>query len=214
MDTKVAIIGAGLAGCECALVLARAGIKVVLYEQKPHFHSEAHVSDKFAELVCSNSLRSKELTSAIGLLKQELREMQSPFMQAADLHAVPADKALAVDREAFASDLTDQVLKHSLIEVVSARIEALDEALLKDFSAIVIAAGPVASEGLTKSLASYLGQEHCYFYDAIAPIVWTHSLNFDIVFRASRYEEEALKKVGDNSHAQSFLLFLQRHSPN
>ena len=127
MEEKIAIIGAGLAGCECALILARSGIKVILYEQKPLFHSEAHVSAYFSELVCSNSLRSKELTSGIGLLKQEMREMHSPFMAAADKYAVPADKALAVDRNAFAQSITNQILQEDLIEVVRDRIESLDD---------------------------------------------------------------------------------------
>ena len=192
MEEKIAIIGAGLAGCECALILARSGIKVILYEQKPLFHSEAHVSAYFSELVCSNSLRSKELTSGIGLLKQEMREMHSPFMAAADKYAVPADKALAVDRNAFAQSITNQILQEDLIEVVRDRIESLDDPRLhqENIAYIVIAAGPLISENLAQSLNSLIGVEQCYFYDAIAPIVWKDSLNFEIIFRASRYQEQ------------------------
>ena len=192
MEEKIAIVGAGLAGCECALILARAGINVVLYEQKPTYHSEAHISPNFAELVCSNSLRSKELTSGIGLLKQEMREMQSPFMAAADKYAVPADKALAVDRHAFAKDITEQIKANPLIQVVNSRIESLDDARLHlpEITYVVIAAGPLMAENLSNSLTARIGQEQCYFYDAIAPIVWRDSLDLTIIFRASRYQEQ------------------------
>ncbi|MBQ9537160.1 MAG: methylenetetrahydrofolate--tRNA-(uracil(54)-C(5))-methyltransferase (FADH(2)-oxidizing) TrmFO [Desulfovibrionaceae bacterium] len=198
MEKKVAIIGAGLAGCECALILARAGLHVVLFEQKPHYHSEAHVSNLFAELVCSNSLRSNELTSGIGLLKQELRDLQSPFMAAADAHAVPADKALAVDRVAFATSLTHAVQQHPLIEVVCAKVTSLSDPRLtsSDIAYVVVAAGPVADNELVADLVRNLGQEACYFYDAIAPIVWTNSLDFQIVFWGSRYQDEE-GEIGD-----------------
>ena len=123
MENKIAVIGGGLAGCECALRLAHAGIHVVLFEQKPQCRSEAHVSDDLAELVCSNSLRSAELTSGVGLLKQEMRELGSVFMEAADTCRVPADKALAVDRHAFSQYLTRKVLAEQGIELVCRRID-------------------------------------------------------------------------------------------
>lgn len=192
MSKKVAIIGAGLAGCECALVLARSEIDVVLFEQKPLFRSEAHVRDHFAELVCSNSFRSQELTSGIGLLKQEMRLLKSPFMEAAERFAVPAGKALAVDREAFSEAITQQVKQNARIRCVQKRVDSFADPLFSDpaYDAVIVAAGPLASQNLSQSLSELLGMEHCYFYDAIAPIVWTHSLDMSIVFRASRYDCE------------------------
>ncbi|MBO4334487.1 MAG: methylenetetrahydrofolate--tRNA-(uracil(54)-C(5))-methyltransferase (FADH(2)-oxidizing) TrmFO [Desulfovibrio sp.] len=193
MEKTIAVIGGGLAGCECALKLAQAGLRVVLYEQKPQFRSEAHVSDGLAELVCSNSLRSAELTSGVGLLKQEMRELGSFFMEAADHCRIPADKALAVDREAFSSYLTEKVAAEERIERVCQRIDSLEDERLSDAHCdyVALCAGPLASEALSSSLAQILGKSHCYFYDAIAPIVWTESLDQSIVFRASRYACEA-----------------------
>ena len=190
--TPVAVIGGGLAGCECALVLARAGVPVTLFEQKPDARSPAHKSPLLAELVCSNSLRSAELTSGVGLLKQELRDLESPFMAAADACRIPADKALAVDRERFAASLTQAVEQQPGITLVRAQVQGLDDPRLLACGAqhIVIAAGPLLEGGLADSLFALLGQEQHYFYDAIAPIVWTHSLDMDIVFRASRYDCE------------------------
>lgn len=191
-SSSFAVVGAGLAGCECALQLARAGQSVTLFEQKPRFRSPAHVSDDFAELVCSNSLRSDERTSGVGLLKAEMRALGSVFMKLAESCRVPAGKALAVDREAFARAMTQAVAAEPRITVRHARIDSLDDAELRTCGAagIVIAAGPLASDGLSASLAGAIGAGHCYFYDAIAPIVWTHSLDMSVVFRASRYGAE------------------------
>ena len=196
-EHSYAVIGGGLAGCECALRLARAGLQVTLFEQKPAFRSPAHVSDGLAELVCSNSLRSDELTSGIGLLKAEMRELGSDFMELADAHRVPAGKALAVDREAFSTAMTRRILSTPGITLVHRQITSLDDPALDDFGTVVLAAGPLASENLSASLAGVVGGDHCYFYDAIAPIVWTHSLNRDIVFRASRYGQEKGETGGD-----------------
>ena len=184
---RIAVVGGGLAGCECALRLARAGLDVTLFEQKPGFRSPAHVSDCLAELVCSNSLRSDESASGVGLLKAEMRALDSDFMSVADACRVPAGKALAVDREAFARAMTARVAAQPRIRLVERRISALDDPALDGVHSVVIAAGPLASEELSASLAEALGTEHCYFYDAIAPIVWTHSLDMNVVFRASRY---------------------------
>ena len=186
----IAIVGAGLAGCECALALARASLDVTLYEQKPGQCSPAHTSRHLSELVCSNSLRSNERTSAVGLLKAEMRALGSAFMLTADAHRVPADKALAVDREAFAASITAQVAGHPRIHLVEHHVASLDDAVLAEAATVVIAAGPLASESLASSLAQAAGADNCYFYDAIAPIVWTHSLDRNIVFRASRYAAE------------------------
>lgn len=198
--TSIAVVGGGLAGCECALRLARAGLDVTLFEQKPGFRSPAHVSDCLAELVCSNSLRSDESASGVGLLKAEMRALDSDFMSAADACRVPAGKALAVDREAFARAMTARVAVQPRIRLVERRISALDDPALDGADSVVIAAGPLASEELSASLAEALGTEHCYFYDAIAPIVWTHSLDMNVVFRASRYGCENGEPAGQGDY--------------
>ena len=201
---SVALVGGGLAGCECALRLARSGHEVVLFEQKPFHRSPAHVNDNLAELVCSNSLRSDELTSGVGLLKAEMRALGSRFMEAADACRVPAGKALAVDREAFARQVSQMVESEGNIRLVRHQVQSLDDAVLDPFRgegrAIVLAAGPMASDGLSASLAGALGEKHCYLYDAIAPIVWTHSLNMDVVFRASRYGQENGEEQGEGDY--------------
>ena len=201
-SSSFAVVGAGLAGCECALQLARAGHAVTLFEQKPLFRSPAHVSDLCAELVCSNSLRSDERTSGVGLLKAEMRVLGSVFLSTADACRVPAGKALAVDREAFARAMTGAVEAHPGISVRHARIESLDDPELARHggAGIVIAAGPLASDGLSAALGAVIGREYCYFYDAIAPIVWTHSLDRSVVFRASRYGAENGEAEGEGDY--------------
>lgn len=193
MPSDFAIVGAGLAGCECALVLARAGFEVTIFEQKPQFHSPAHVSDGVAELVCSNSLRSDELTSGPGLLKHEMRTLGSPFMATADACRVPADRALAVDREAFSRMMGASIYASPRISLISRQVKELDDPILRKAGprGVIVAAGPLASDNLAESLARVTGAAHCYFYDAIAPIVWTDSLDMGIIFRASRHQQEA-----------------------
>lgn len=187
-----AIVGAGLAGCECALTLARAGFAVTVFEQKPEYSSPAHTSSGIAELVCSNSLRSDEPTSGVGLLKAEMRALGSEFMACADACRVSADRALAVDREKFSQLMGQKMAAAPQIELVGRQIASLDEPILREKGpkGIIIAAGPLASDNLATSLLDATGQRHCYFYDAIAPIVWTDSLNMDIVFRASRHQQD------------------------
>ncbi len=184
---NVYIIGAGLAGCECALHLAGRGIPCTLFEQKPENRSPAHSSELFCELVCSNSFRSDDAdTSAVGLLKEEMRRLGSAVMAAADLTKVPAGKALAVDREAFAREMTRRILENPLITVVRREIRSLDE-FDPETDTVVLAAGPVASEAVSADLARLTGEGHCYFYDAIAPIVSRDSVDMSIAFKASRY---------------------------
>ena len=187
--SRVAVIGGGLAGCECALCLARAGLNVTLFEQKPLVFSPAHTSPLLAELVCSNSLRSDELASGIGLLKQEIRELGSELMKFADSVRVPAGKALAVDRDAFAQAVTRRVEAEPGIALVHAEITSLDAPELAGFDKVVVAAGPLAGASLSASLAEVAGGEHLYFYDAIAPIVTADSIDMSIAFPGSRYEE-------------------------
>lgn len=186
---RIAIIGAGLAGCECALQLAQRGYGITLFEQKPEDFSPAHSTPLLAELVCSNSLRSDELTSGIGLLKQELRELGSALMTVADATRVPAGKALAVDRETFSGQITDRIEKTPSITLVRRPIADLDAPELAVFERVVIATGPLTSEALSSSLARTLGAEHLYFYDAIAPIVAADSIDMSVAFWGSRYEE-------------------------
>ena len=191
---RVAIVGGGLAGCECAMALVRAGIGVRLFEMRPDKKSPAHETGKLAELVCSNSLRSEELTTAIGVLKAEMRELGSLVMQVADETRIPAGKALAVDRKLFADYVTAIIEHDPKIEVVREEIESLDSPLLHGFDAVVVAAGPLVSESLAASLAEAAstegGGKRLYFYDAIAPIVSRESVDMNIAFWGSRYRPE------------------------
>ena len=186
---RIALVGAGLAGCECALQLARRGFAVTLFEQKPEAYSPAHSMPQLAELVCSNSLRSDELASGVGLIKQELRELGSALMAVADATRVPAGKALAVDRELFAGKVTALVEAEPNITLVRKAIADLDDPALEGFERVVISAGPLASESLSASIARAVGAEHLYFYDAIAPIVAADSIDMSIAFWGSRYGE-------------------------
>ena len=187
---QVAVIGGGLAGCECALTLARRGVPVKLYEMRPARSTPAHETDLLAELVCSNSLRSEELTSGIGLLKAEMADLGSPVMAAAEACRVPAGKALAVDRGQFARAMTDAVAAEPRITLIRREIASLNDPDLAGAAAIVLAAGPLASEDLSAELARILGREQLYFYDAIAPIVAAESVDMSIAFWGSRYNPE------------------------
>ncbi len=187
---KVAVIGGGLAGCECAMQLARVGVQVDLYEMKPERYSEAHTEPGLAELVCSNSLRSGDLSTAIGVLKKEMGELGSVVMQAAEKTRVPAGSALAVDRELFSAEMTALIEGNDNINVIRREVGSLDDPELEDYSSIVVSAGPLASEALTESLSSRIGEKRLYFYDAIAPIISRESVNMDIAFFGSRYKPE------------------------
>ncbi len=192
LENSIAIIGGGLAGTECALTLAKYGIKSCIFEQKPLYMSAAHHLPELAELVCSNSLRSNDLHSGIGLLKQELRDLGSSFMTCAEACAVPAGKALAVDRLLFAKNMSQQVENNQYVQVKNLQIQSLDDSALNGFKHIVLAAGPLMSDSLASSLNDTIknqGLSQLYFYDAIAPIINADSINNDIVFRASRYQD-------------------------
>lgn len=185
--SKVAIVGGGLAGCECARKLSQAGITVTLFEMKPERYSPAHQLEGLAELVCSNSLRSDQLESGVGLLKQEMRELGSLVMEAAEATRVPAGKALAVDREKFSAYVTNVIENDANITLVRKEIASLDAPELAGFDAVVIAAGPLASESLGASIAEAVGSTHLYFYDAIAPIISADSIDMTKAFWGSRY---------------------------
>ena len=182
----ITIIGGGLAGCEAAWQAARRGCKVHLYEMKPLKFSPAHESDNLAELVCSNSFRSDDTASAVGLLKVEMTMLNSLIMQTARKTAVPAGKALAVDRNIFAELITREMQSNSAITIFREEVTALPEDLN---SPIILATGPLTSEKIAESLASLTGSQRLAFYDAIAPIVEFESLDTDIVYQKSRYEE-------------------------
>lgn len=176
------VVGAGLAGCEAAWQLAEKGISVTLYEMKPHKKSPAHHSDLFAELVCSNSLRSDRLSNAVGLMKEEMRLFGSLIMQAADAARVPAGGALAVDRDTFSGFITEKLKNHPLIEVRDEEVTDIPE------GPVIIATGPLTSDALSEKIAQLPGLGTLHFYDAAAPIVNADSLDMSLVFRQSRYD--------------------------
>lgn len=181
-DKHIKIIGAGLAGCEAAWQLAERGIKVTLFEMKPKKFSPAHKSGDFAELVCSNSLRADGIYNAVGLLKEEMRRMSSLIMECADKTRVPAGGALAVDRGGFSAAVTERICAHPNIEVVHEEVLTID----KD-EYTIIAAGPLASEGLSEEIRRFTGDKSLHFFDAAAPIVAYDSIDMNRAFRAARY---------------------------
>ncbi|GAB6083011.1 methylenetetrahydrofolate--tRNA-(uracil(54)-C(5)) -methyltransferase (FADH(2)-oxidizing) TrmFO [Desulfuromonas carbonis] len=181
-EPDITIVGGGLAGCEAAWQAAAQGARVRLYEMKPHRFSPAHSSPLLGELVCSNSLRGAGMNNAVGCLKEELRRCQALFMQAADATAVPAGGALAVDREAFALELTRCIEDHPQIELVREEVTEIPTGGI-----VILASGPLTSEALSREIARLTGSEHLYFYDAIAPIVEADSIDFSIAWKASRY---------------------------
>lgn len=181
MDSILTVIGGGLAGSEAAWQAAERGVNVRLYEMRPGVKTGAHTSPYLAELVCSNSLGSNLLDHASGLLKEELRRMDSMLIRCAEDTAVPAGGALAVDRDAFAQCVTDTIEKHPNIELVRQEMTTIPT------TPTVVASGPLTSHHLSQAIQTLTGHQHLYFYDAIAPIVTQESLNFQVVYRASRY---------------------------
>ena len=182
--SRINIYGAGLAGCEAAWQAAQRGVKVRLFEMKPHKMTPAHHSDGFAELVCSNSLRSDCISNAVGLLKEEMRRFNSLIMQAADSTRVPAGSALAVDRTKFSQYITDRIRNHPNIEVVEEEVSSLEEGIVT-----VIATGPLTSDAMAAFIKDDLGCGKLHFFDAAAPIVDAATINMDIAFFASRYDK-------------------------
>ncbi|MDM5316541.1 FADH(2)-oxidizing methylenetetrahydrofolate--tRNA-(uracil(54)-C(5))-methyltransferase TrmFO [Fictibacillus sp. b24] len=179
----VNVIGAGLAGSEAAWQIASRGIKVKLYEMRPVRQTPAHHTEKFAELVCSNSLRANTLTNAVGVLKEEMRKLNSVIISSADDCAVPAGGALAVDRHEFAGLVTERVKNHPNVEVITEEVTEIPE------GPTIIATGPLTSDNLSKALNSLTGEEYLYFYDAAAPIIEVDSINMDKVYLKSRYDK-------------------------
>ncbi len=185
MSESVCVIGAGLAGCEAAWQLAHRGIPVSLYEMKPHKKTPAHHSDNFAELVCSNSLRSDQIENAVGLLKEELRLLKSLVISCADDNRVPAGGALAVDRDRFSNAVTTAVKNHPLINVIEEEINEIPKE-----GHVIIATGPLTTDGLAQEISMKFSNEaYLHFYDAAAPLVSFESIDMDKAFFASRYDK-------------------------
>ncbi|MGE6258740.1 FADH(2)-oxidizing methylenetetrahydrofolate--tRNA-(uracil(54)-C(5))-methyltransferase TrmFO [Heyndrickxia sporothermodurans] len=183
MEKFVNVIGAGLAGSEAAWQIAKRGIKVNLYEMRPVKQTPAHHTDKFAELVCSNSLRANTLTNAVGVLKEEMRILDSVIIQSADKSSVPAGGALAVDRHEFSGHVTERVKNHPNVTVINEEVTEIPTGIT------VIATGPLTSEALSKQLLTLTGEEYLYFYDAAAPIIEKDSINMEKVYLKSRYDK-------------------------
>ena len=181
---RVKVIGAGLAGCEAAWQLAKAGIRVDLYEMKPKKYSPAHKKDYFAELVCSNSLKAERIENACGLLKEEMRLFDSLMMQAADISKVPAGGALAVDRDIFSQYITEKIKYEPLINIINEEVTEINS---DEYT--IIATGPLTSDGLSEAISKLTGTENMYFYDAAAPVIEKDSIDFEKVFFAARYDK-------------------------
>lgn len=182
--TKIRVVGAGLAGSEAAWYIAEAGYAVELYEMRPKKMTPAHHTGLFGELVCSNSLKADHLGNAAGLLKAEMREMNSIVLSAADHHAVPAGQALAVDRDRYAKEITERLKNHPNVQYYEEEVTTIPEDGI-----VIIASGPLTSEPLEMSIRTLLGEDYLYFFDAAAPIVTKESLDHSIVYQASRYGE-------------------------
>lgn len=191
MNNYISVIGAGLAGSEAAYQIAKKGIHVKLYEMKPYKFSPAHSNKNFAEIVCSNSFKSNLLTNACGLLKEELRRLDSLLIKIADETKVPAGQALAVDREEFSKKVTEELVKNKNIEIINEEITNVEK--MAGEGIVIIATGPLTSDELSKQIAKITGVDKLYFFDAAAPIIKKESINFDIAFYGNRYSQEKKK---------------------
>ena len=201
--SNVTVLGAGLAGSECAWQLARRGIKVRLVEMKPNKMSPAHKSEYFSELVCSNSLRSDELTNAVGLLKAEMRKMGSLIMESADANRVAAGGALAVDRDSFARYITEKLRACENIEIVAEEAADFPE------GEVVVATGPLTSDALADKIVALCGGEGLHFYDAVAPIVTLESVDMESAFFASRYDKGTADYVNCPMNEDEYKAFIR-----
>ena len=203
MSHRVTVIGGGLAGCEAAWQLAKRGIPVTLYEMKPAKKTPAHHTDLFGELVCSNSLRSDQLENAVGLLKEELRRLDSLILKCADDHRVAAGGALAVDRLGFAQAVTDAIRSHPLIEVVEGEVTAIPEE-----REVIVASGPLTSDALAEAIAQrYPESGYLHFYDAAAPLVTYESVDMESAYFASRYDKGTPDYINCPMSQEEYLAF-------
>ena len=198
---EINVIGAGLAGSEAAWQAAQAGVAVNLYEMRPKKSTEAHHTNNFAELVCTNSLRGNNLTNAVGVLKEEMRRLDSVIITSADKTAVPAGGALAVDRDDFSELVTKRVKEHPLVTVIEEEITEIPEGIT------VIATGPLTSEQLSKAIQAFNGSEGFYFYDAAAPIVDKSTINMDKVYLKSRYDKGEAAYLNCPMNEEEFYAF-------
>lgn len=198
---RVKVIGAGLAGCEAAWQLVKRGIPVTLYEMRPHKMTPVHHSDAFAELVCSNSLRSDSLHNAVGVLKAEMRLLDSLIMRVADAHQVPAGSALAVDRHAFSAAISETLQHHPLVEVVREEVTEIPAA------PTIIASGPLTSDALSQAIMKRVKEDYFHFYDAVAPIVEKDSIDFDQAYIKSRYDKGEAAYINCPMNKAEFDLF-------
>jgi methylenetetrahydrofolate--tRNA-(uracil-5-)-methyltransferase len=205
-DQITTIIGGGLAGCEAAWQLIQRGCRVRIIEMRPKKHSPAHHTDDLAELVCSNSFRSNDQTSAVGLLKEEMNRLGSLIVETAYATEVPAGKALAVNREAFAKHITGILSSHPLVEIIHEEVTAIPPL---GESPTILATGPLTSSALADSLAEFTGKERLAFYDAIAPIVFSHSLNMEIIYLKSRYDDGPGDYLNCPMDKETYLHFIQ-----
>lgn len=181
---EVTVIGAGLAGSEAAWQIAKRGYQVKLYEMRPNKMTEAHETDQFAELVCSNSLRAENLSNAAGLLKEEMRKLDSLIMASADENAIPAGGALAVDRRSFSDTITRHLKAMDNVEIIGEEVTDLPQEGI-----VIVATGPLTSSALSEAIRAWTGEDTFYFYDAAAPIVLTESIDMDKAFWQSRYDK-------------------------
>ena len=203
MSHRVTVIGGGLAGCEAAWQLAKRGIPVTLHEMKPAKKTPAHHTDLFGELVCSNSLRSDQLENAVGLLKEELRRLDSLILKCADDHRVAAGGALAVDRLGFAQAVTDAIRSHPLIEVVEGEVTAIPEE-----GEVIVASGPLTSDALAEAIAQrYPESGYLHFYDAAAPLVTCESVDMESAYFASRYDKGTPDYINCPMSQEEYLAF-------
>ena len=198
---QVTVVGAGLAGCEATWQLVKRNIPVRLIEMRPKKESPAFHTDRFAELVCSNSLRSNAMNNAVGILKEELRQLDSLIMKSADMHAVPAGSALAVDRETFSQYITDTIKNHPLVEVVTEEFTSLPE------GPCIIATGPLTSDSLAKAIHDFTAEDTFHFYDAAAPIIEKDSIDFSKAYYKSRYDKGEASYINCPMNADEFEIF-------
>lgn len=203
-QTHINVIGAGLAGSEAAYQIAKRGIPVKLYEMRGVKATPQHKTDKFAELVCSNSFRGDSLTNAVGLLKEEMRRLDSIIMRAGEAHRVPAGGAMAMDRENFSQAVTDEIHNHPLIEVIRGEITEIPQDAIT-----VIATGPLTSDALAEKIHALNGGDGFYFYDAAAPIVDSSTINMDLVYLKSRYDKGEAAYLNAPMNKEQFTAFYE-----
>lgn len=201
MEKVIHVIGAGLAGSEAAYQIAKRGIKVKLYEMRPHEDAKAHHTDKFAELVCSNSLKSNALDNASGLMKEEMRYLDSLIISCADKTKVPAGQSLSVDREKFSSLVTDIIKSNPLIEVINEEVVDIPNGI------VIIASGPLTSNKLSDSIKRLLNDNSLYFYDASAPLIDANTINMEIAYKKSRYDKGEADYINCPFNKEQFFAF-------